>query len=76
MGELMAEPEAGELDLFSPANISPLVCYLASEKCALTGRVYAVQGGAISLLRGWHDVATIETDQVWDIADIAARLPI
>ena len=32
----------------SPANISPLVAYLASEKCSLTGQVYAVQGGAIS----------------------------
>jgi NAD(P)-dependent dehydrogenase (short-subunit alcohol dehydrogenase family) len=75
MGALMAEPEDGELDLFAPANISPLVAYLASDKCPLTGRVYAVQGGAISLLRGWHDVNTIETDKVWDVDDIAARLP-
>lgn len=75
MGALMAEPTDGELDLFAPANISPLVAYLASEKCPLTGQVYAVQGGAISLLKGWHDVATIETDQVWDVDDIAARLP-
>lgn len=75
MGSLMAEPEEGELDLFSPANISPLVAYLASEKCPLTGQIYAVQGGAISLLKGWHDVATIETDKVWDVDDIATRLP-
>ncbi|MEW5811061.1 MAG: SDR family oxidoreductase [Actinomycetota bacterium] len=75
MGALMAEPVEGELDLFAPANISPLVAYLASDKCSITGQVYAVQGGAISLLRGWHDVATIETDQVWDVDDIAARLP-
>ncbi len=75
MGALMAEPEDGGLDLFAPANISPLVAYLASEKCPLTGQVYAVQGGAISLLKGWHDVETIETDKVWEIDDIAARLP-
>ncbi|MBB3604994.1 NAD(P)-dependent dehydrogenase (short-subunit alcohol dehydrogenase family) [Mycolicibacterium sp. BK556] len=75
MGALMAEPEDGGLDLFSPANISPLVAYLASEKCAATGQVYAVQGGAISQLQGWHDVETIETDKVWEIDDIAARLP-
>ncbi|WP_179466422.1 SDR family oxidoreductase [Mycolicibacterium vinylchloridicum] len=75
MGALMAEPEDGGLDLFSPANISPLVAYLASEKCAVTGQVYAVQGGAISQLKGWHDVETIETDKVWEIDDIAARLP-
>ena len=75
MGSLMAEPEEGELDLFSPANISPLVAYLATEKCPITGCVYAVQGGAISRLSGWHDVETIETDGAWLIDDIAARLP-
>lgn len=75
MGALMAEPEEGELDLFSPANISPLVAYLATEKCPVTGTVYAVQGGAISKLAGWHDTDTIETDEVWQIDDIAARLP-
>jgi len=75
MGSLMAEPEQGELDLFSPANISPLVAYLATEKCPITGKVYAVQGGAISALGGWHDVETIETDGAWQIDDIASRLP-
>ncbi|MEV0669714.1 SDR family oxidoreductase [Mycobacterium sp. NPDC050441] len=76
MGALMAEPEdEGEADLFSPANISPLVAYLATEKCPITGRVYAVQGGAISQLAGWHDVETIETDGLWQIDDIAGRLP-
>ena len=76
MGALMAEPDEGEADLFSPANISPLVAYLATEKCPVTGRVYAVQGGAISQLAGWHDVDTIETDDIWDIDDIAERLPL
>lgn len=76
MGALMAEPEdESEADLFSPANISPLVAYLATEKCPITGRVYAVQGGAISQLAGWHDVETIETDGLWQIDDIAERLP-
>ncbi|KDE98721.1 short-chain dehydrogenase [Mycolicibacterium aromaticivorans JS19b1 = JCM 16368] len=75
MGTLMGEPEEGEHDLFSPANIAPLVAYLATEKCPITGAVYAVQGGAISRLRGWHDVATIETDGAWEIDDIATRLP-
>ncbi|MBZ4522643.1 SDR family oxidoreductase [Mycobacterium avium subsp. hominissuis] len=75
IGALMGEPKEGELDLFSPANISPLVGYLASDKCPLTGKVFAVQGGAISELAGWHDVKTIETDGAWLIDDIAARLP-
>ncbi|MGV9616058.1 SDR family oxidoreductase [Nocardia xishanensis] len=80
MGEMMAAEaeaveEAGGFDAFSPANISPLVAYLASDKCPITGKVFAVQGGAISELAGWHDVKTIETDGPWLIDDIAARLP-
>lgn len=75
MGALFAQevPE-GEFDAFSPANISPVVAHLASPKCALTGKVFAVQGGAISELAGWHDVGTIEADGPWDLDDLAARL--
>ncbi|WP_326946496.1 SDR family oxidoreductase [Amycolatopsis sp. NBC_01307] len=76
MGAIFAAPVSeGEFDAFSPANISPLVAYLATEKCALTGKVFAVQGGAISELAGWHDVKVIETEGPWGIDDIAARLP-
>ncbi|MEV0332438.1 SDR family oxidoreductase [Nocardia sp. NPDC050717] len=80
MGALMAAEAAdaeaqGSFDAFSPANISPLVAYLATDKCPITGKVFAVQGGAISELAGWHDVKTIETDAAWSIDDIATRLP-
>ncbi|WP_020666654.1 SDR family oxidoreductase [Amycolatopsis nigrescens] len=76
MGAIFAqEVEEGEFDAFSPANISPLVAYLATEKCPLNGKVLAVQGGAISELGGWHDVRTIETEGPWRIDDIAGRLP-
>ncbi|WP_372669606.1 SDR family oxidoreductase [Amycolatopsis kentuckyensis] len=76
MGAIFAAPVAeGEFDAFSPANISPLVAYLASSKCPLTGKVFAVQGGAISELASWHDVKVIETEGPWEIDDIAARLP-
>ncbi|GAB3500967.1 SDR family oxidoreductase [Amycolatopsis cihanbeyliensis] len=76
MGAIFAqEVEEGEFDAFSPANISPLVAYLATEKCPISGKVFAVQGEAISELAGWHDVKTIETEGPWRIDDIAERLP-
>ncbi|CAM3889973.1 SDR family oxidoreductase [Smaragdicoccus niigatensis] len=76
MGAIFAAPlEEGEFDAFSPANISPLVAYLASDLCSITGKVFAVQGEAISELGGWHDVKTIETEGPWLIDDISARLP-
>ncbi|MFI5777283.1 SDR family oxidoreductase [Nocardia sp. NPDC051570] len=76
MGTIFAaEVAEDEFDPFSPANISPLVAYLASDTCPITGKVFAVQGEAISELAGWHDVKTIETEGPWVIDDIAARLP-
>ncbi|MGH3948364.1 MAG: SDR family oxidoreductase [Pseudonocardiaceae bacterium] len=75
MGALFAQevPE-GEFDAFSPANISPLVAYLAGEKCPFTGKVFAVQGGAISELCGWHGERTVESDGPWTIAGIDEQL--
>jgi len=75
MGAMFAQPvEDGEFDAFSPANISPLVAYLAQESCQVNGKLLAVQGGAISLLEGWHTVRTTETDKPWTIAEIEQRL--
>ena len=44
IGELMKQPE------FDPRHVSPLVAWLSSADCAVTGKVYAVQGGSISEL--------------------------
>lgn len=75
MGAIFAaEVPEGEFDAFAPANISPLVARLAAADCRITGKMYAVQGGAISELQGWHDVSTIESDGPWTIADLADRL--
>ncbi|MFG1796819.1 SDR family oxidoreductase [Nocardia sp. NPDC049149] len=76
MGAMFAEevPE-GEFDAFAPENISPIVGYLAQEKCPITGKVFAVQGGAISVLNGWTAAQTIETAGPWELADLADRLP-
>lgn len=75
MGALFAaEVPEGEFDAFAPANVSPLVAHLAEADCPLTGKVFAVQGGAIVELAGWHDVRTVETDGPWTIDEVAAQL--
>jgi NAD(P)-dependent dehydrogenase (short-subunit alcohol dehydrogenase family) len=74
MGAIFAQPVAeGEFDAFNPANISPLVAYLATEKCPHNGKVFGVQGGSIQELAGWHIARTIDTDGPWTIDDIADR---
>lgn len=75
MGALFAaEPEEGEVDLLAPAQISPLVAWLATEKCPITGRVFAVSGGSVQQLRGWTAEHTTETDDAWTIETIAAAV--
>jgi NAD(P)-dependent dehydrogenase (short-subunit alcohol dehydrogenase family) len=68
IGEMMKAPE------FDPRHVSPLVAYLASADCPLTGKVFAVQGGAIAELHGWSAGESITTDGDWTVEDIAARL--
>jgi NAD(P)-dependent dehydrogenase (short-subunit alcohol dehydrogenase family) len=73
LGALFAAPVAdGEFDAFSPANIAPLVAYLASEKCPHNGKVFAVQGGSIQELLGWRAGRSIESAGPWTIDEIAA----
>lgn len=74
MSAIFAEkvPE-GEFDAFSPANIAPIVAYLAGEKCPLNGKVLAVQGGAVTLLRGWNSVETVEIDGPWILDDMPGQ---
>ncbi|AQA23361.1 short chain dehydrogenase [Rhodococcus sp. MTM3W5.2] len=75
MGALFAaEVPDGEFDAFSPANISPLVARLASGDCKLTGKVYAVQGGAVTELINWQGGETIESEGPWTVDDLANRL--
>lgn len=74
-GDIMRSTiEEGVVDAFHPANISPLVAYLATEKCPATGQVYAVQGGSIQRLQGWTVTETTETDDPWSIDEVAQRL--
>ncbi len=76
MGAIFAaEVPEGAHDGFAPANIAPIVAYLAQESCPLTGQVFAVQGGAVQSLSGWAVTGTIETDGLWTVDDLAQRLP-
>jgi len=68
IGELMKQPE------FDPRHVSPLVAYLASADCPLTGKVFSVQGGAIAELHGWTAGDTIRHDGDWTVDVIAEKL--
>ncbi|EUA22563.1 short chain dehydrogenase [Mycobacterium xenopi 3993] len=75
LGAMFArEVPAGAFDTFSPDNIAPIVAYLASQQCPLTGKVLAVQGGAVSLLQGWTIEKTVKTDGPWVLDELPGQL--
>jgi NAD(P)-dependent dehydrogenase (short-subunit alcohol dehydrogenase family) len=67
-----AEPSA--FDSWDPANVSPLVAYLSTQDCPVTGRVYFIQGGEIRLFHPWTMTDTLEKKDRWTVAELQAQM--
>ena len=75
-GAAGAEVAPDKFDVFAPENISPLVVWLGSpESKDVTGRVFSVAGGRISVAEGWHRGPTASKDDRWDPAELGAVIP-
>ena len=76
IGDLLRAPDnPREFDVFSPGNVSPLVAYLSSEDCELTGQVYSIHGGRIARFEGWAEAEVLERDHRLAVDDLADSLP-
>jgi NAD(P)-dependent dehydrogenase (short-subunit alcohol dehydrogenase family) len=63
--DMMARVEDG-FDAMAPENIAPLVVWLGSNESGdVTGRVFEVEGGKISVADGWQHGAPIDRGQRW-----------
>jgi NAD(P)-dependent dehydrogenase (short-subunit alcohol dehydrogenase family) len=73
----MAAPGSG-FDAMHPANVSPLVVWLGSEASGeVTGRVFEVEGGVISLATGWSHGPSVDRGSRWspgEVGDAVAEL--
>jgi len=68
--ETMAAPKSG-FDPMSPDNVSPLVAWLASEESGdVTGRVFEVQAGIVSVADGWQPGPSADNRAKWDSSDL------
>ena len=68
--DMMKEVEGG-FDAMDPDNISPLVVWLGStESRDVTGRLFEIEGGALSVCDGWQHGPRIEKDRRWEPSEI------
>lgn len=66
----------GEFDPRHPDNIAPLAAWLASPQASgITGRVFNVRGGHISVAEGWAMGPRVDKDARWDPAELGAVIP-
>lgn len=63
------DPDA--FDVYAPHHVSPVVAYLASEECALTGRVFMVKGGDIRPFVPWQRMPWIDEQKHFTVAEVA-----
>ena len=75
LGEVVQPPsEPGRFDIWDPANVSPLVAYLATEGCPAHGKVFFVQGGQVRLFQGWTMTETIDKADRWTVAELETEM--
>jgi NAD(P)-dependent dehydrogenase (short-subunit alcohol dehydrogenase family) len=75
LGDIVKAPEdAGKFDVWDPANISPLVAYLATEDAPETGKTFFVQGGVVRSFQNWTMTETIEKNDRWTVAELQSEM--
>ena len=76
--DTMAAPADDAFDEMAPENIAPLVVWLGSgESAGVTGRVFEVEGGVISVADGWQHGPREDKGARWEpneIGPVVARL--
>jgi NAD(P)-dependent dehydrogenase (short-subunit alcohol dehydrogenase family) len=71
ISEVVQPPDdPSRFDVWDPANVSPVVGWLASESCPATGKILFVQGGKIQLFQPWTLGDAVERNERWSIGDL------
>jgi NAD(P)-dependent dehydrogenase (short-subunit alcohol dehydrogenase family) len=75
VSEIMRAPDdPAVFDVFDPANVSPLVAFLASEECQFSGHVFGVIGGKVAVYGGYTETISVDAGQRWDVDELANAL--
>ena len=68
--EMMAGAGEDAFDAMDPANNSPVVAWLASEDCDITGRVLEIEGGQICVEEGWRHGPKRDIGRRWQADEV------
>jgi NAD(P)-dependent dehydrogenase (short-subunit alcohol dehydrogenase family) len=70
--EMMAAPDqADAFDTMAPENVSPLVVWLGSPQSAhVSGRVFEIEGGKLSVADGWQHGPEVDKGARWDPTEL------
>ena len=74
LGDMVAPPDDDRFDIWDPANVSPLVAYLAAADCPFNGATFFVHGGTVRFVEPWRLGEGIERDDRWTVADLVEQL--
>lgn len=69
--EMMRAPTTG-FDAMDPANVSPLVVWLGSASCDVTGRMFEIAGGQLSVADGWQHGVVFDKSAMFAPDEIGA----
>ena len=76
MGAAAAEQKPEQFQSLAPENVAPLVVWLASpEAASVTGRVFNVAGGRISVAEGWHAGPGVDKGDRWEPGELGQVVP-
>lgn len=71
--DMMAEVEDGAFDAMDPANVSPLVVWLASaESAGVTGRVFEAEGGIVGIAEGYRHGPRVDKGARWEPEELTS----
>jgi NAD(P)-dependent dehydrogenase (short-subunit alcohol dehydrogenase family) len=69
------KPGEGEFDVFDPANIAPLIVWLASDDAAdVHGQTFRVGGRKVWIMQPWHTASSVKSEGRWEPAKLGAAL--
>jgi NAD(P)-dependent dehydrogenase (short-subunit alcohol dehydrogenase family) len=75
VSDMVAAPGGDGFDPFDPANLSPIVAYLATAEATETGQVFYVTGDQVRRYQPWALDSSIDAQGPWTVEQLVELMP-